>query len=96
MPKKAAAKRRPPRRKALNRAQAEQMLARYNRLLADWVAKLAIISRRVSEYQRKALYYQGRVDTLHAAEMAELAAARDAAEETAGRELRSIAIPERS
>jgi hypothetical protein len=43
-----AKKRKPPRKKALNLSQAEQQLARYDRLLNAWVTKLAIAANNVA------------------------------------------------
>lgn len=65
-------KRRSPRQKALNRAQAEQQLARYNRLSDIWVAKMVTASKKVEAYRQKLAYYQARVASLAAIELAEM------------------------
>lgn len=88
MPKKKAK----PRKKALNRQQAEAQLIRYDRLLGKWIATMVISSRRVEQYRKKVAYYSQRVSDLLAAERDEAVAARQAVETSSGRPLRRIEL----
>ncbi len=98
-PKPTRKKRQQPRKKALNRQQAEQQLARYNRLLDAWVARTAAAARKIDLYRKKASYYQNRVAELTAAELAvmeqtirDAEQAAQAIERQTGRPLRSITL----
>lgn len=89
-------RRKPPRQQARDRSQSEQMVTRYDRLLDQWLGKLAIASKKIETYRKKVAYYRDRVATLAAAELAALEAAVQAAEEHAGRSLRHIELGEDS
>lgn len=89
-------RRKPPRQQARDRSQAEQMLTRYDRLLDQWLGRLAIASKKIETYRKKVAYYRARVAALSAAELAALEAAVQAAEEHAGRALRHIELGEGS
>ena len=79
-------KRRSPRKRATNLQQAEEQLARFSRLLDNWVAKSVDAAKKVETYRKKTTYYQERVDQLR--REAAVEAARIA--EQMGREQRSI------
>ncbi len=89
-PARPARKRRPPRKKAVNREQAEQQLARFERLLNDWIGKMTAAAGQVAKYHKKTAYYQQRVTSLLDAERAAMEAAVTAATAGMGRTPRVI------
>ncbi len=83
-------KRKQPRKKALNRQQAEQQLTRYGRLLDAWVAKMVTAANQVAKYRSKTAYYQKRLTEMDASMTLELERLRAEAEQAADRPLRVI------
>lgn len=86
------AKRKSPRKKAVNAEQVDQQLQRYSRLLDKHLAALTTTAKRVEQYNRKVKYYQARKAAVAEEQRQQLVRALEASLRTDRRPLRAIAI----
>ncbi len=87
------AKRKSPRKKAVNSAQIDEQLVRYQRLLDRQLALLTTTAKRVELYNKKVKYYQARKTVVAEDQRQQLIRALEESLRTDNRPLRAIEIP---
>ena len=67
MAKKKTKRRRKPRKRATTEKQVREMIARNERLLERWLAKLTTATRQVNKHSKKVAYYNARLEAMSTA-----------------------------